>query len=320
MLVFVTGATGFVGTYVVRALLDRGHTVRALVRPGSEAKLDARGDDRVEVARGDVADAASLTGDINGCDAVVHLVGIIDERPSKGVTFERVHVEGTANMVDAAHAAGIQRFVHMSANGARPSGNSPYQTTKWRAEELVRTGGFDHWVIFRPSILFGDPGPGRPEFATRLLATLVGPFPVLPILGNGRYALQPIHVAAVADAMAQAVDLKAAHERSFCAAGRERLSFNEVVDRIARGAGRRKRPKVHLPMPLARAMVGTAGRAGLLPISPAQFAMLVESNTCDPAAFFETFGVETPPFDAEHLGYLRRPKGKGRRAKGARRP
>lgn len=333
MHVFLTGATGFVGSYVLRALLGRGHTVRCLLHDGSRDRLDvdpaevaevdsshetvvrelAHGEagptptgSPVEVVYGDVTDLATIQGDMRGCDAVVHLVGIIEENRPKGVTFERLHVRGTRTVVVEAKAAGIARFVHMSANGAREDAPSAYQTTKWQAEEIVREAAFDAHVIFRPSIIFGDPGAERIEFASRLADTLIRPFPVLPILGDGQYELQPVHVTAVAAAFAQALEMDVPEDgASYCVAGHERLPFDEAVDRIARGMGRTPKPKLHQPMWLARALVGTAGEVGLLPISPAQFEMLVEGNTCDPTRFWTDFDVPDVPFTPEHLGYLR---------------
>ncbi|MFN3596362.1 MAG: NAD-dependent epimerase/dehydratase family protein [Rubricoccaceae bacterium] len=301
MRVFVTGGTGYVGHYVVPALQRRGHAVRLLVRDPAASLPDG-----AERAAGDVTDPASLRGAADGCDAVVHLVGIIDEQPLRGVTFQRLHVDATRHVVDLARAAGIDRFVHMSANGARPDGPSAYQRTKWSAEEIVRAAGFAHAVVFRPSTLFGDPGPDRPEFAKRLWETLVKPFPVWPIFGDGRYELQPVHVEAVAEAMAEAVTRDASAGRSYCVAGRERIAYTDVLRRIAEGGGLKPRPTVSVPLFAARLGVNTLGRVGALPISPAQFEMLVEGNTCDPSAFFEDFGAESPPFTPEHLAYLRR--------------
>ena len=243
---------------------------------------------------------------MRGCDAVVHLVGIIEENRPKGVTFERIHVKGTRTVVEEAKAAGIGRFVHMSANGARADGSSAYQTTKWQAEEIVRAAGFAAHVIFRPSIIFGDPGPEHVEFASRLADTLVAPFPILPILGDGQYRLQPVHVSAVADAFAEAVTMDVPDGGvAYCVAGPEAITFDETVDRIARGMGKRPKPKLHQPMWLARTLVNTAGEVGLLPISPAQFEMLVEGNTCDASAFWAAFGGTPTPFTPEHLAYLR---------------
>ncbi len=302
MHVLLTGATGYVGSYVLDALLQRDHVVRALVRGGAGEGLPLH--ENLEVHGGDVTDPASFGHAFHGVDAVVHLVGIIDEHPSKGVTFERIHVDGTRNVAEAARAAGVGRFVHMSANGARPDGASDYQTTKWRAEEIVRGLGFEHLVIFRPSTLFGDPGPDHPEFAKRLWETLVKPFPVLPVFGDGSYELQPIHVAACAAAMAEAVTRDASNGQAYCVAGSERISYKEVLARIARGGGIEPKPTAPVPIALARLGVNTLGKAGLLPISPAQFEMLVEGNTCDPSAFVADFDVETPPFTAETLRYL----------------
>ncbi|MFP4227248.1 MAG: NAD-dependent epimerase/dehydratase family protein [Salinivenus sp.] len=302
MRVFLTGATGYVGSYVLRALLDHGHRPRCLVRH-SASDLAVQ-DAALESVQGDVTDPASLTDTMNGCDAVIHLVGIIEEQPRKGVTFERLHVDGTRHVVRAAQDAGIPRFIHMSANGARPTGGTAYQRTKWDAEQIVTGAGFDHWTIFRPALLFGMPDPERPEFSSRLLNDLVRPFPVLPVFGDGTYELQPVHVTDVAHAFVQALALPAAHEHTYVAAGPDRLPYVEVLDRIAQGAGMEPKSKVHIPMPMARLGVSTAGRLGLLPISPAQFEMLIEGNTGDESDFVEDFELSPRRFTPSNLRYL----------------
>lgn len=302
MRVFLTGASGYVGSYILRTLLDRGHTPRCLVR-GSADELVVS-DAAIQPVQGDVTDPSSLAGALDGCDAVIHLVGIIEEHPSRGVTFERLHVDGTRHVVSAAQAADVDRFVHMSANGARSEGGTPYHRTKWEAEQIVKEAGFAHWTIFRPALLFGQPAPGRPEFSSRLLRDLVRPFPVLPIFGDGTYELQPVHVADVADAFAQALTLEAAHEQTYVAAGPDRLSYLEVLDRIACGAGLEPKPKIHVPLSLARLGVSTVGRLGLLPISPSQFEMLVEGNTGDPSDLLRDFALSPRRYTVSNLRYL----------------
>jgi NADH dehydrogenase len=304
MRVFLTGGTGFIGAYVLTALVKAGHTARCLVRAGS-GPLAIQGPPVARVT-GDVTDPASLDGALDGCDAVIHLVGIIDEDPARDVTFERVHVEGTRRVVAAAQDAGIGTFVHMSANGARPDGVSRYQTTKWAAEEIVAEAAFDHHVIVRPSIVFGDPGPGGMEFATRLAETLVRPFPVLPVFGDGQYALQPVHVTAVADAFVQALTQADARGARVAAVGETVYPYLAVLNRITRGCGLPTKPKLFIPAWIARPVVHTLGPLGLLPLSPDQFEMLLDGNTGDPGPFHALFDVTPVPFDAETLAYLRK--------------
>ena len=303
MHVFLTGATGFVGSAVLRTLLKQNHRVRCLVRSPND-KLAAMGEAVAQI-EGDITKPETLQGAIDGCDAVVHLVGIIEEKKSKGVTFEAIHDAGTRHVVEAARAEGIERFIHMSANGARPDGVSRYQRTKWQGEKHVREAGFAHWTIFRPSVIFGAPGPDNPEFVTQLADTLVKPFPVLPVFGDGTYGLQPISIEEVAAAFAQALTLGAAHEQAYCVAGKVILSYNNALNVIARGLGLQPKRKLHVPLALARLVVHTLGPFGLLPISPDQFEMLVEGNTCDPSAFYRDFDVAYKPFTPENLGYLR---------------
>ncbi len=305
MTVFLTGATGFVGSYVLRALREHGHRARCLVRDPSDA-LSVEGDE-IDKVTGDVTDPSSLRGVMDGCDAAIHLVGIIEEKPSKGITFEQVHYAGTVHVVDEARRAGAGGFLQMSANGARPDGVSEYQTTKWRAEQYVRQAGFGRWGVFRPSTLFGAPGPGQPEFATQLARMLVRPFPILPVFGDGSYRMAPVAVEEVAEAFVRALDSAATHEKTYCAAGPEALPYVEVLDRIARGCGLAPRPKVPIPIVLARPVVKLFAPLGLLPLSADQFEMLIEGNTCDASAFRRDFDLAPTPFTPDHLTYLHSP-------------
>src|SRR6185436_19566424 len=102
-------------------------------------------------------DARVLERGMRGASAVIHLVGIIFEQPYSGVTFQRMHFEGTRAVVDAAKLAGVKRYVHMSALGTRMDAASDYHKTKYAAEQYVRASGLD-WTIFRPSMIHGPKG------------------------------------------------------------------------------------------------------------------------------------------------------------------
>ena len=300
MRVFLTGGSGFVGRYVLDVLLKRGHSVRSLVRKEPLARKKS-----VEYVCGDVTRPGTLEGLLDGCEAAIHLVGIIEEDRRRGITFEALHTMATRNLVGEAQRAGVDRFVLMSANGARQRGVSRYQTTKWHAEQLLRSADFIHWTILRPSLVFGDPGPHCLDFCTRLARDLVKPFPVLPVFGKGDYEMQPISVQAVAAAFEQALTLEAARFRTYCLAGERRLRYTEVLDTICVALGKRSKPKAFGPRWLLRPLVGTLGGSKLLPVTIDQYDMLLEGNTCDEAAFCHDFDLPSRPFTPENLAYVK---------------
>ena len=303
MHVFLTGATGFVGSYVLKDLIAAGHSVRCLMRDTKSALSIEN--DAIERVKGDVTKPKSLTGLIRGCDAVIHLVGIIKEVPSKGVTFDALHRKATRHIVDEAKDSGVTHFVHMSANGARAEGVSAYQTTKWQGEEYVRKAEFKNWTIFRPSVVFGKPGPDQPEFASQLVDTLIRPFPVLPVFGDGKYEMQPVSVQDVSASFVQSLTTEQAWGRSYCVAGRMKFTYAEIINLLSQGAGIAQKLQVNQPVWMVRPLIHTVGQTGLLPITPDQFEMLLEGNTCDSSLFFEHFDLPDISFNPENLSYLK---------------
>ena len=242
---------------------------------------------------------------MEGCDVVIHLVGIIEEIPDRGVTFERIHAEGTRNVVEAATDAGVNTFVHMSANGARADGISAYQTSKWEGEEAVRGAGFESATIFRPSLVFGRPKPGRREFSYDLLTQLIKPFPILPIFGDGTYKLQPVSIDSVAQGFVFAATDPKPGLREYGVAGPDTLTYVEIVDLITEASGRSAKPKISVPPGLVRFGIDLMGWTGLLPITRDQLDMLLEGNTCPHEPFHADFGIEPVPFNTQTLDYVR---------------
>lgn len=286
MLIALTGATGYLGPWVVRKLLRREHELRALVRRPERAGMLS--DLGVQVVAGDVRDADTLPALVEGVDAVVHLVAIILE--TGGQTFESVHVAGTQSLIAAAKDAGVRLLVHMSALGARGAREATrYHRTKWRAEESVRASGLPQ-VILRPSLIAG---PGSVPLGRML--DMIRLSPVVPVIGDGRYELQPVAAEDVAEAVALALerpDLRG----TFDIAGPERLNYHQMLDQLEAALGVRRR-RVAVPVGMARfaAAAGTA-LPHFAPITSEQLQMLLEGSTTDRNALETPFGVQPRRF------------------------
>jgi len=284
-MILITGGTGFVGSHLIARLIAAGEKVRALAR----ARADLPG---AELARGDVRDLSAVVEAARGCDAVVHLVGIIRERGE--MTFRRVHVDGTRTVVQACQEVGISRLLHMSALGARPAARSSYHRTKWEAEELVRASGLAA-TIFRPSVIFGPRGGFLAE-----IRRLLHRGPVIPIIGDGMSLLQPIWIEDVVSCFASALTMPETGGQTYELGGPETFGFEQLVDLAAR-ADEVTKPKVHLPPSLVRSAATVLGRiSGRFPLTSDQLTMLLEDSVCDISRMTETFGIQ-PASLHDHL-------------------
>jgi NADH dehydrogenase len=289
-MILVTGGTGFVGPKVVRALRERDEPVRALVRDrGRGALLETWG---CELVEGDMTDAASLRRAVEACEAVVHLVAI---RTGKQRQFEAIMSGGTRDLVAAAQAAGVGRFVHMSAvgTGDETKDLTPYYRAKWEMEQAVKESGIPH-VILRPTFVFGRDGGVLPTFIRQVRWS-----PVTPIVGSGEGRVQPIWVEDVAAFFAEAVRKEKAADQTFELGGPDAVSWNELFARIKRVLGAR-RATLHVPMPVMRAQ---AAVFELLPkplVTRDDLKMLTAlDHVADMRPALETFGLPLLPLDEQ---------------------
>jgi len=293
MKVFVTGGTGFVGREILGQLLSAGDEVRALVRDGSQDKLS--GHQNLETHIGDVTDAASLVGALDGCDAVIHLVGIIREFPGRGITFKKMHVTATENILEACDEQGVQRFLHMSSNGTRERGTTAYHRTKWQAEELVRASGLD-WTIFRPSLIFG-----RDSEFVKMLTELIRRVPIVPVIGDGQYRMQPVSVEQVAASFVKALAMPESIGKTYHQGGSESYTYDAILDLTGKAMGRKQVTKVHQPLFMIKPMIKMLQGFEQFPITEGQLKMLIEGNVCDPDEWAQAFGL-APISYAEGIG------------------
>jgi NADH dehydrogenase len=274
-------------------LLAAGHTVRLLVHRAFEGEESG-----VETVEGDVSRLESYLEAMAGCDAAINLVGIIREFPGRGVTFERLHVQASRAMVLGAARTGIARYLHMSALGSRPDAVSDYHRTKWRAEEVVRQSGLRS-TIFRPSVIFGP----KDDFINRL-AGYVRQFPLVPVIGDGRYRLQPIAADDVAHCFIAALEREEMSGKAFELCGPDAVSYVELLDMIADCLGRSPVRTVHVPLSFMKGVIPLLQKVPAFPLTVDQLQMLVEGNTCD-GSWRQEFGFQPMGLRAGIGSYLR---------------
>ncbi|MFD1569308.1 complex I NDUFA9 subunit family protein [Halorubrum laminariae] len=272
MKVLVAGGTGFIGSYLCRALADGGHEVTALSRSASDTP------EGVDAAVGDVTDYDSIVDAVDGQDAVVNLVALSPLFEPKGgnVMHDRIHRGGTENLVRAAEEGGVDRFVQLSALGADPNGTTAYIRAKGEAEAIVRESDLD-WTIFRPSVVFGDGGEFV-SFTKRLKGMFAPGVPLYPLPGGGKTRFQPIHVEDLVPLLVAALEADEHVGETYEIGGPERLTLRQVTDLVYE-AEKRGVTIVPLPMPLAKIGLSVLGAVPGFPMGPDQYRSLQFDNT-----------------------------------------
>jgi uncharacterized protein YbjT (DUF2867 family) len=288
-MLLLTGATGLVGSTLLRRLLAEGQQVRCLVR--DPRRLGAHRV-RVQIALGDLTDPPSFRNALRGVHTVVHLAAAIRDQPQGSI--EELNGIATWRMVEAAERRGVERFVFFSALGASTHHRTRCLRAKALAEQAVQESTLRS-IVFAPSIIYA---PGDPWLS---LLERLALLPVMPVSGRGRALFQPIWAEDVADCLIAAMRASdgALHSR-YELAGPQTLSHTEMVRAILRSLNR-SRPLLHVPTPL----VSRALRALEAMMGPRVFAtwdeaelMEVSMASADGSADAESLGVTPAPMAA----------------------
>jgi len=292
----VLGGGGFIGTCLVLDFLHMGSRLKVLSHKTNPDFVSPAG--RLEMVHGSIEDEASLLSCFSECDQVYHLVGIIAE--TKTATFQKTVADGAAKVVSAALKAGVKKIFYLSALGASADAMTKYHQTKWEAEQHIIHSGLDY-TIFRPSIVYGV----RDKFINRL-ASMVRRLPVIPVIGDGRYRLQPVYVEELCAVMAISSREAFTSGGIYEIGGPEPLTYLEILDIIMRVLNRR-RPVVHIPVILAK---GAASVMELVlkpaPLTRDQLKMMEAGSTCDHTIVEKAFGVLFSPLEQQLQKYLGR--------------
>jgi NADH dehydrogenase len=301
--VLVTGASGFVGSHLVPAILDAGHHVLALVRDAEAAALVERRltpaqRANLETRTGDVTELASLPAALEGADAVLHLVAIPRDWDG-GASLRLVNTEGTRNIVKAATDAGVRRFVHLGALGVVDDPDLHYASSKAKAMAIVRASTLD-WTILSPSLLFGP----RDGFFN-ILADLVRLSPgIVPITGKGDARFQPLAITDLARVAVSVLEDPSTAGTEYLLGGPRYWTYREIMEEVLRAMGS-KRALVPMPVALIRLVAGTmeALRIKAFPVATDQLRQLKLDNTGDLDSIPSAFGFDPVPMEGG-LGHL----------------
>ena len=231
MRIAITGATGFVGAHLTNRLESEGHELVMIAR-GSRK-------DAGRLVLTDLSDVSVLRVSFNGCRAVAHCAGI--NREIGDQTYERVHIEGTRNVVEAAKAAGVEKIVLMSFLRARPNCGSPYHESKWEAEEIVRNSGLDY-TILKAGVVYG-----RGDHMLDHLSHALHTFPIFGLVGFKEKSIRPLAIEDLVHVMRAALIDRRLKRQTVAVLGPEEIYLSEAVRRVAEVVG--KQPLM-FPLPV----------------------------------------------------------------------
>ena len=288
MKVCVAGGTGLLGRAIVPALIDAGHDVVVLSRSNPAADPI---DPRATWVRGDVTDPGGLVEPLRGIDAVVDAVQFPKspvENPRKGFTFERIDLGGTKNLVDAAKAAGVPRFIGLSGAGAAEDARFHWLRFKWQEEQHIQASGLTY-TIFRPSWIFGPRDVSLNRFVG--FAKFL---PFIPVIGDGKTRLNPLFSGDLARHVAKALTLADAENRMFEIGGPEVLTMDDII-RTALAARGKKRFLLHQPAWLMKMLASVAQFIPGRPLTPDAVDFILMDPIADTAALTATFGLPLTP-------------------------
>ena len=303
-LVTIFGGSGFLGSQIVRALAKRGARVRVAVRnPGRGYRLPMLGDvGQIEIVQANVRDDDSIARALDGAEACVNAVAVLHE--SGRQRFDALHVEGARTVARTAAAAGVRRFVHISALGASFDSTSAYSRSKASGEAAAREQIAGATVV-RPSIIFGSEDSFFNRFAS--MATMS---PALPLIGGGVTRFQPVFVGDVAAGVVAGLTDDDCAGRTYEFGGLSIYTFKALMQLMLKEIGR---SRLLVPLPFAAAKVlGVAGdlmaMAGLPPpITSDQVESLRDDNVVNPGALcLADLGVTSTPLHAIIPTYLYR--------------
>jgi NADH dehydrogenase len=304
MRVALFGGTGFVGSYLTTKLIEHKYKLSLLVR-SEHLEKDSRSSD-IKTTNGSINSVSAVNRTLGNCDYVIYNIGILEEVPKLGITFQSIQFDGLKAVVDQSVKLGVKKFILMSANGAKSVGTN-YQVTKYNAEEYLKNSGLVY-TILRPSVIFGDP-QGKMEFITQLYQELITPpLPAvnffkgfLPIQGSVK--MSPVHIDDVVEVFCLALKLNHTNNKTYNLGGPEILSWYEILKCVAATT---KKNKIFIPVPIVimKLLARLFQWLPFFPVTFEQLQMLEENNIADKDELIKLIKRESRALTQDSIDYL----------------
>ena len=298
----IFGGTGFIGSYILKDLLKSNFKPTTLVRSNSVNKLPAT--ENINIVKGNLDDLEIIKKSLKYCDVIIYAVGIIREYRNQGIIFEKIHYEYFKNIVDIAKENKVRKIIYISANGAKEEGTG-YQTSKYLAEQYLQNN-FDNWTIFRPSIVFGNPGR-KFEFITQLYNDIIKKpipaplfFKINPFKSNEFFRSNPVHINNLAELIVKSINRPSASNKIYAVGGPIQTTWKSMLKMISKSV---EKSKIYFPVPIGLVQFLTK-ITNIFPITSEQIQMLKENNTLDSKYLFEEYDIPQIPFTVENISYL----------------
>ena len=293
MNIAITGSTGFVGSHITR-VLSKKYAVTAIKHISYSPFQKER---NIKEVTASINDIDSLITAFKDIDIVIHLVGIIAETKTK--TFEGVVTRGTKNVVSACKEAGVKKIIYISAAGTSSDAAISYFKTKYQAEQTVIASGLSY-LILRHSVIYG-----KNDGVVSMVKKLITSMPFTPVIGSGRYILQPIYIDDLSAIVEKSIELPNVWNDTIDLAGPEPMEYVEII-RILKKTLHKKRLNIFIPMvfmKLIALLLEKIFKPSLVTVD--QLIMLESGSEVDITKMKEFFSIEPVKFENGLKKYLR---------------
>ncbi len=281
MNILLTGASGFIGSHLLRALVAAGHTVSACVRNPAAAVKHFPGPEYITCDFSHDMTSEQWRQRLSGIDIVINAVGII--RETRNQRFNILHRDAPIALFQAASETGVKRIIQISALGADASAKSHYHLSKRTADDYLAELPLE-WVILRPSIVYG---PGAKSMGLfRALSAL----PLTPLVADGEQPVQPIHIDDLVHAVMHCLENDTCIRKRIDLVGPQPITMRELLQRQRNWLGLGKIRTLSVPYRLSLNLASLGGFLGNAPINREAVEMLQRGNIGDVTPFIEQFG------------------------------